>query len=316
MFLHKIQSVMFGSAVGDALGVPVVRKNRGDLDKDPVTGMRSFGSYNLPAGCFSDDTSMSLATLDSLANGHFDLADIMAHIGKWAYHGAYSTAEKAFGMDKTCRTAIVNYFARSPNPETCGLSDAESNTSGSIVRIHPVVMYNYAHPSLSSFEETNNVDKACALTHANNLSKLGCRIYSLVLGELLGPVSETEMIYKGLEKAYKYYKNDPDFKAYAKLFTKNFTETDRSEIPNGNGVADTLEAALWCVLTSENYEQSLLKAVNLGGNADSIGAVTGAIAGAVHGLADIPTEWLVSLRRKGLIDGICKKAFTQWNNED
>ena len=71
MFLHKIQSVMFGSAVGDALGVPVVRKNRGDLDKDPVTGMRGFGSYNLPAGCFSDDTSMSLATLDSLANGAF-----------------------------------------------------------------------------------------------------------------------------------------------------------------------------------------------------------------------------------------------------
>ena len=73
---------MFGHAVGDALGVPVVRKKREDLDKDPVTNMRGFGSYNLPAGCFSDDTSMSLATLDSLANGSFDLTDIMAYLRK------------------------------------------------------------------------------------------------------------------------------------------------------------------------------------------------------------------------------------------
>ena len=315
MFLHKIQSVMFGHAVGDALGVPVVRKKREDLDKDPVTNMRGFGSYNLPAGCFSDDTSMSLATLDSLANGSFDLTDIMAYLGKWAYHGAYSTAERAFGMDKTCRTAIVNYFARSSNPDTCGLTDAESDTCGSLVRIHPVVLYNCAHPFLSSYEETNNVDRACALTHANNLSKLGCRIYSLVLGGLLGPVSELEMVYEGLEKAYKYYKNDPDFKSYSRIFSKNFNELDRSEITSGNGVAETLEAALWCVLTSESYEESLLKAVNLGNNTDSIGAVTGALAGAIHGLADIPTDWLVSLRRKGLIDGICKKAYTKWNEE-
>ena len=78
---EKIKAVMIGHAIGDALGVPVEFCEREDLQEKPVTDMLGYGTYPYPAGCWSDDTSMSLAALDSLAGGELDFDDVMMKFG-------------------------------------------------------------------------------------------------------------------------------------------------------------------------------------------------------------------------------------------
>lgn len=80
----KIKAVMIGHAVGDALGVPVEFCSRAELQTDPMTDMRGFGSYPVPAGAWSDDTSMSLAALDSLAGGKIDWCEIIGKLHQMA----------------------------------------------------------------------------------------------------------------------------------------------------------------------------------------------------------------------------------------
>lgn len=75
--LQNIKAVIFGHNVADALGVPVEFVDRRKLDKNPVNEMRGFGTYPYPAGTWSDDTSMTLAALDSLSDGVVDWDDII-----------------------------------------------------------------------------------------------------------------------------------------------------------------------------------------------------------------------------------------------
>lgn len=94
MNIQTIKAVMLGHAVGDALGVPVEFCDREELDRDPITDMKGFGTYPYPAGCWSDDTSMSLASLDSLTDGKVDFDEIMHNFGKWYYHDEFMTAQQ------------------------------------------------------------------------------------------------------------------------------------------------------------------------------------------------------------------------------
>ena len=107
---YKIRSVVVGHAVGDALGVPVEFASRSELDKNPVEDMEGYGTYPFPAGCWSDDTSMSLAALDSLANNKLDWNEIMINFGRWYYKDKYTPTGEMFDVGNTCSAAIENYF--------------------------------------------------------------------------------------------------------------------------------------------------------------------------------------------------------------
>ena len=80
---HKIKAVVIGHAIGDALGVPVEFCERDVLVDKPIIDMVGYGTYPVPAGAWSDDTSMSLAAMDSLASGELDYIDIMINFAKW-----------------------------------------------------------------------------------------------------------------------------------------------------------------------------------------------------------------------------------------
>ena len=131
-YLYMMKSVMIGHAVGDALGVPVEFCSREELDESPVTDMIGFGSYPVPAGAWSDDTSMTLAALDSLANGTVDYNDIMENFVRWCSEDEYTPTGEMFDIGRTCLTAIRNYLATDGKPALeCGLNDEHSNGNGS-----------------------------------------------------------------------------------------------------------------------------------------------------------------------------------------
>lgn len=308
--LYKIKSVIIGHAIADALGVPAEFKSREELDRRPVTDMIGYGTYNLPAGCWSDDTSMALAALDSLSTGNVDWDDIMNNFCQWVYHDKYTPTGFLFDIGITCRDAIRNYAEQRIPALDCGPSDEYSNGNGSLMRIHPFALYQYYRND----RDIELIHQASKLTHGHIRSQIACGIYTFILWELLESPSK-ESIRHGLEKAYSYYKSTNENKVFMRLY-KNIGGIGRSaeeniltreDIKSGGYAVHTLEAAVWCLLTTDSYRECVLKAVNLGLDTDTTAAVAGGLAGALYGLNSIPADWLHKLKKIESIESLCER---------
>ena len=139
--VEKIKSVMIGHAVGDALGVPVEFCEREELVENPVTDMKGYGTYDVPAGAWSDDTSMSLCALDAMCREGWKWDDIMNNFVKWCSLDEYTPTGEMFDIGRTCLNAIQNFLKTDGKPALeCGLSDERSNGNGSLMRIHPFAL--------------------------------------------------------------------------------------------------------------------------------------------------------------------------------
>lgn len=316
-----IKSVVIGHAVGDALGVPVEFAFREELDKNPVADMEGFGTYPYPAGTWSDDTSMSLAALDSLADGEIKWDKIMHNFGKWLEDGEYTPSGEAFDVGRTCLTAIISYFTKGTKATESGGTDEHSNGNGSLMRIHPFVLYEY----IKGTRDIEVIHKASALTHAHERSKIACGIYAFVLWSIFDKKDKFSAVRSGLNKARKYYRNkSEEISTYDNLFRRiglidwhfedpdTFRPASSKEIKSSGYVVDTIEAAMFCLLKSNSYKDCVLNAVNLGGDTDTIAAIAGGLAGALYGYESIPREWLDTLIKREYIEEMCERASNSW----
>lgn len=311
--MDKIKSVMIGHAVADALGVPVEFCSREKLKEKPVTEMLGFGSYSVPAGSWSDDTSMSLCALESLARGRVDYDEIMQNFGKWYYNDEFTPSGEMFDVGNTCSCAIDNYHKENCTYKDCGLNDVRSNGNGSLMRIHPFVLYaHYKMMPLKDWEPM--IFEASALTHAHERSKLACGIYAYILMHLLSD-SNIGAVETALRRAALHYQDNAEYTHYARLFDPGFENLDVSEIKSSGYVVDTLEAAVWCLLTTDNYKDCVLKAVNLGNDTDTVAAIVGGLAGALYGYEAIPKEWRDTLIKRKHIEAMCERAYKDWQEE-
>ena len=315
MLKDQVKAVMLGHAVADALGVPVEFCERKTLEAKPVTDMMGYGPYTMPAGCWSDDTSMSLAALDSLANGCLNCADIMTKFGKWYYNDEYTPTGKLFDIGNTCSVAIDNYCVYHKPLEECGIASENSNGNGSLMRIHPFVLYATATLLNGSeegyFKWMGCIKQASALTHAHERSIVGCYIYGYCLSFLIKDATR-ESLLAGIRFAGEDLAHLPEMEHYQRIFDPDFEKLPADEIKSTGYVVDTLEAALWCVLTTKSYRDCVLKAVNLGEDTDTVAAVAGGIAGALYGYEAIPEAWLNTLKRRDYIEEMCDRASEAW----
>jgi len=307
---EQIKAVMIGHAVGDALGVPVEFASRSELKESPVRDMCGYGTYPVPAGAWSDDTSMSIAALDAIADGNINWDRIMVAFGEWYYKDKYTPTGEMFDVGNTCSYAIDNYFAHHMSVEECGLLNEQSNGNGSLMRIHPFVLMTWFDRSLRpEFEDI--IEKASALTHAHERSKLACKIYSLILFNLLG-LPRKDVIMYALDMAKCRYFESSEYDHFERLFDDNFDKLSTEDIKSTGYVVDTLEAAVWCVLTTDSYKECVLKAVNLGDDTDTVAAIAGGIAGALYGYDAIPKEWRDTLIKREYIEKMCARASIAW----
>lgn len=311
---YKIKDGMFGLAIADAVGVPAEFKSRDILKKRPITDMVGYGTHSQPPGTWSDDSSMAIATMDSINEwGTIDYDDIMKKFAEWVDESKYTATGDFFDIGITTSNAISRY-KRGVAPTDCGDKGVNSNGNGSLMRILPVVLYSY-YNDLSNVEEIELINSVSSLTHAHSISCLGCKIFSDLIKKILDGKNVDEAYHSLNYDDYAGYYDKPALDYYKRVFDGSLATESESRIRSSGFVVDTLEASIWANLTSNNYEEAVLKAVNLGNDTDTVGAVTGAIAGIAYGYDNIPKKWRKNLNSKEFLESVCNSFEKQLDNK-
>ena len=135
IILKKVYDGIIGLAIGDALGVPVEFKSRQEIAENPVVSMREYGTHNQPIGTWSDDTSLTLALIDSIIEKNkIDYVDIMDRFSNWLMYNDYTARGEVFDVGNATSRAIMNY-GRGIDPLECGGISEYENGNGSLMRI-------------------------------------------------------------------------------------------------------------------------------------------------------------------------------------
>lgn len=299
---------LFGLAVGDAFGVPVEFMSRFVVKAFNLNDMIGELSHNVDAGTWSDDTSMTIATMDSIIEkkGKIDYDDIMTKFVYWFKYSDYTSINKTFGVGRTVLKALRKYmFDRVPALK-CGGSDFKDNGNGSLMRICPISIYCIKN-RLSELETVDIINKASSLTHANDISKMGCFIYTEFLRKIYFTKDLRQAFDHILEIDYSKYYNKSALDEYSNLLSENFLLSKEDDIKENGYVVTSLQAAIYSLLHTDNYEDAIKCVVNLGYDTDTNAAITGSIAGVLYGIEDIPVRWLEKLKKIDYLEDLCDK---------
>ena len=279
--------------------------------QNPVVDMRGYGTYNQPPGTWSDDTSMALCLLDSLKNG-IDYNDIMQKFLLWMNDAEYTPHGKVFDIGIATSNALFR-FANGTKPLMCGGTSEYDNGNGSLMRILPLVFYLtslYGNDFTDNEEAFDMIHKVSSLTHAHKRSQIACGLYLSIAERLIAGDEIKNAIHSGLHKAKEFYLSKTDYteelKHYRRIYDDGFGDLLQDKIKSSGYVVDTLEAAIWCLLNTDNYENCVLKAVNLGDDTDTVAAVSGGLAGIYYGFNAIPLKWVNQIARIDYIKSLCE----------
>lgn len=267
---------LFGLALGDALGTTLEFSRRDS--KPPVTDLVGGGPFGLKAGEWTDDTSMALCLADSLlANKVLLPLDLMQRFRKWREDGHNSVNGRCFDIGIATSQAISQFV--STGEPLAGSTDPFSAGNGSIMRLAPVPIFFSRHERAA--EDAAILQSRT--THAAQECLDACKLMTRIIVRLINGTSWPQAL-DDLGEGIKA----PKIKTLA---AGSWKMKKRLQIKSTGYVVDTLEAALWVVDTSESVSEAVLLAVNLGDDADTVGAVAGQLAGARYGYSGIPEKW-------------------------
>jgi ADP-ribosylglycohydrolase len=254
---------------------------------------------------------MTLATIDSMKTlGKIDYKDIMDKFGDLCLYGDYTPFGDLFDIGSATTRAIVNY-GKGAAPTMSGGDSENDNGNGSLMRILPFCLYLYERQKkvcTSEDESIYIIHEASSMTHRHLRSLIGCGIYYFLVKTILErPGTPLERLRDGINNAYIYYRKDiqnlKELDHYSRLIDlQQFQNLPEAEIKSSGYVVDTLEAAVWCMINTDSYADCVLKAVNLGDDTDTVGAVAGGLAGLYYGYDNIPVEWIDVIQKKEWIE--------------
>ncbi|MDV7696631.1 ADP-ribosylglycohydrolase family protein [Chryseobacterium soli] len=302
---NSVKAGIFGVCIGDALGVPVEFKKREDLKKDPVTGYLEYMSWNQPKGTWSDDSSLTLCLADALTKG-YNLENIGQKFVKWNKYGHWTAHGKLFDIGGTTKHSIARLI-KGESARFSGNIFEEDNGNGSLMRIIPLAFYLKDEKNIEKLYQT--VKEVSSITHGHFRSVFACFIYVVFAVQLLQGKERREA-YNHMQKVVLEYGeiqgfNPKEIELFERILKNDISNYPENHIKSSGYVLHSLEASLWCFLNSESYSEAVLKAVNLGEDTDTTGAITGGIAGIYYGFENIPEEWVSELVRKDDIETLC-----------
>ena len=293
---NQYLGAIIGHVVGDAMGFPTEFSKREELLKNPVLEMIDSPDVGQPAGSWSDDTAMEIATIDSFIHKKcFDYKDIMDRWVKWISESEYTPTGVTFDIGRTCLKAIKKY-CNGTEPLRCGSTSINENGNGSLMRILPVALYAYTR-NLDDISIQRLSDEMSSLTYAHEVSRLGCYIYVRFIICLLKGYTKEE-VYKYIQSLdYSSYSLD-SINLYTRILNAAIKDQAIDSIKSTGYIVDTLECSLWIFMNAMDYKESIIASTNIGGDTDTIGAIVGSMSGIYYGLESIPSKWLDKLQRK------------------
>lgn len=292
-----IKDSLYGFVIGDAMGVPLEFMSREKLNQHPVTKMIGDGSHNLPKGVWSDDTSMTLATMDSISTIHtIDCDDIANRFYDWINYAKYTATNLVFEVGITTKNALIRYWNQKKDATKCGGTSYLENGNGSLMRMLPIAFYCY-NRHLNSKEIYSVVKDVSSITHAHEISILGCYIYVCYIRLLLSGKNKLDSYQLLSQQDYIMFSSD-SLEQYQRILNSELLSLSVDEISSSGYAVSTLEAALWVILHTDSFEQAIIESINLGDDTDTVGAITGSMAGILYGYSSIPQKWIDSLEGK------------------
>ncbi|MCO6174653.1 ADP-ribosylglycohydrolase family protein [Flavobacterium sp. NRK F10] len=308
----KLYGALFGLAIGDALGVPVEFKSREFLKKYPVQDMQENGSHGQPKGTWSDDSSLAFCLAESLCEG-FDIDKIALLFLQWYNEEIWTPHGTVFDIGIATRKAI-HRISQGESPVLCGGFNIGDNGNGSLMRILPLVFCLKKEKDYHVVYQ--RVKDVSSITHAHFRSVFSCFIYIVYALEIMKGLNKKEAYHKMKEVVSDFISdksfNKMELQLFDRVLRTDISNLKENEIRSGGYVLDSLEAGLWCVLNSDNYEETVLKAVNLGEDTDTTGAIAGGLAGLIYGYKIIPEKWISQLVRKDDITKLCDRLSEKY----
>jgi ADP-ribosyl-[dinitrogen reductase] hydrolase len=300
------KDILLGTAIGDALGVPVEFMSRQAVLQNPVTGMVGYGTHNKPAGTFSDDSSLAFCLAEALTT-EFSLKKIAASFIAWMNSGYWTAHGDVFDIGIATSQAIRR-LERGTRPDLAGGLEVSDNGNGSLMRILPLLVYIKHKPIEERYTITKQVS---SITHGHIRSVIAC-FYYLEFARQIAEGKEKFTAYANLKEEVNNYLhsieiNREEINLFRRILEENIYELPEESIFSTGYVLHTLEASIWCILTTDNFKEAVLKAVNLGLDTDTTGAVTGGLAGLLYGFEAIPENWVTQLARKADIENLAER---------
>jgi ADP-ribosyl-[dinitrogen reductase] hydrolase len=284
---------LVGLAVGDAIGTTLEFTSR-DSGKR-LADMEGGGPFRLEPGQWTDDTSMAIALADSLVSCRgLDEQDLMTKFVSWWKEGAYSSTGSCFDVGMTVSGALRR-FQQNGNP-IAGSTDPMSAGNGSLMRLSPVAIRYWRDPDA----RRDAAARQSRTTHGAAEAVDACVLYADMIADAIAGQPRSEVL-NGRSGDWSG--------AIADIADGSWRGKPRHAVKSSGYVAHSLEAALWCVGRTGSFEESVLLAGNLGGDADTVAAITGQLAGALYGHSGIPERWLEKLHDHEMIESMATKLF-------
>jgi ADP-ribosylglycohydrolase len=304
-FSDKAYAGIWGFIVGDAFGVPYEFKSRVTMSLFPATDMSGWGTYDQPPGTWSDDTSMMLCVLENLhANGNTeDLANLFV---RWAYEAYHTPHGEVFDIGITTSTALHRY---KHGIKESGLDDDHSAGNGSLMRCLPYSFFDRFDSG------TFILIKDGMITHKHWSCSTSCHFYTRMIRALAEGESKSDALHTAAEYIHRWgwrlsekSGDDIEHSLFKRLQKEGFAQIPEDEIRSSGYVIDSLEASVWSFMNATDYRSTVLKAVNLGGDTDTIAGLAGGLAAIHYGISDIPAAWLEVIVGRDELD----KKIRKW----
>ncbi len=292
----RLRGCLYGLAVGDALGAAVEFSHPASFK--PVTGYRGGGPHGLAPGEWTDDTAMALALADSISTVGWDLDDQARRYVDWRENGRYSVNGRCFDVGIQTGSALAR-FQQLGDARRSGDPSAQASGNGSLMRLAPVpIAMAHLHPEqLERVAERG--EQSSIPTHASPVCRSACRYLAVLIAALVNGADREQSL---APTSPLLARVGPLHPSVAAVVRGSYRHRDPSSISASGYVVHTLEASLWAFHDTASFEEAVLRAVNLGDDADTTGAVTGQLAGAFWGESGIPRAWRRDLARTDLIE--------------
>ena len=304
LMFDRIKGTLYGVAVGDCLGAPVEFMHYTDIQRQygPVTEIMGGGWLGADVGKGTDDTAMTLAVAEGLMQTDRYKDDPVEKIGaefiKWFY-------DAPIGAGAACSRSIAyasqNGKVKAPRRETWFKAAEKahydlgglSGGNGSLMRTAPVALFTKGHRRDMLAWDVS------LMTHFDNDAAEACMLYCGLIAKLI--------------RGYDFLTARSVVISNTEYRTASSPKTRFRPNPSGY-VKDSFNTALWGMARNYSFEDTLINVVNLGGDADTTGAIAGGLAGARYGYSEIPERWIAALdgRLKQRLDACAEAGGIFW----